>query len=882
MGRYSNKKRQREPTLPLVDEATEVKELEEQVLARAPPRGTQPFTEANRDRERFSTLSLSQRTLRGLTDASFKTMTEIQVAAIPHALAGRDVLGAAKTGSGKTLAFLVPLVEKLYRSRITFGDGLAALVISPTRELSLQIFEVLRLFAKHHQLSAGLITGGKKEFREEQASVIRMNILVATPGRLLQHLEQTPGFDASLLQVLVLDEADRILDLGFRDQLNSVLEYLPPSRQSMLFSATQTKSVKDLARLSLRKDNVEYVAVRAGKDECATPAKLVQNYVVCELDKKLDVLLGFIKTHIKSKMIVFFTSCAQVRFAFELLCALQPGTPVMALHGKCKHARRTQIYLDFVRRPGAVLLATDIAARGLDFPSVDWVIQVDAPEDCDGYIHRVGRTARYNSNGRALMLLLPSEEEGVVAALKPKNIPMKKLTINPEKVRMSGSVGKKASALVASNADKKRLAEKSFTSYVRAMQLMPNKEAFQLSELPLEAYAFSLGLAATPRVPGLAKALSEPSAKVITGGVNSEDADGEGGVGKAGEGVAAVEQEREAQRKKKNVNRSLQRLKEQIKAEKLRKKMERAEMTEKDSGRQSSRMTKPKTTLTSGDIHDSGSGSDDSSDEDSEDNGGLVLVKKGRVAGGDREKGEGRSSETEESESESGLLLEGKKKEKTMKMRITKDGVVATAVGLAKKKVFDVHGEAMDVVSPLQAFANDAQIPDIAKSHNLDLPTASEEYVRKIKARLEAVDDNDKARERERVREKHLKRRHKDKDKEKRHAGATATLSGASYDEEIDSDSDENVSSDDEYDNQSEGDDGENVSEDSESEGSESESDKRDDACQREEDGGDCRNVAIKRRRTGGARSGRDHSTISVKDQEDVVLQLLGARRGLV
>ncbi|CAN0547210.1 unnamed protein product, partial [Ectocarpus sp. 8 AP-2014] len=118
---------------------------------------------------------------------------------------------------------------------------------------SLQIFEVLREFGKHHQLSAGLITGGKKEFREEQASVIKMNILVATPGRLLQHLEQTPGFDPSLLQVLVLDEADRILDMGFRDQLNSILEYLPPSRQTMLFSATQTKSIKDLARLSLRK-----------------------------------------------------------------------------------------------------------------------------------------------------------------------------------------------------------------------------------------------------------------------------------------------------------------------------------------------------------------------------------------------------------------------------------------------------------------------------------------------------------------------------------------------------------------------------------------------------------------------------------------------------
>lgn len=568
-------------------------------------------------------------------------MTEIQLAAIPHALAGRDVLGAAKTGSGKTLAFLIPLVEKLYRSRITFGDGLAALVISPTRELSLQIFEVLRVFGKHHQLSAGLITGGKKEFREEQASVVRMNILVATPGRLLQHLEQTPGFEPSLLQVLVLDEADRILDMGFREQLNSILEYLPPSRQTMLFSATQTKSVKDLARLSLKKGKVEYVAVRAGKDECATPAKLVQNYVICRLDKKLDILLGFIKTHLKSKMIVFFTSCAQVRFAFELLCALQPGMPVMALHGKCKHARRTQIYLDFVRRPGAVLLATDIAARGLDFPSVDWVIQVDAPEDEEGYIHRVGRTARYNSGGRALLMLLPSEEEGVLARLKPKNIPIKKLTINPDKVRMAGSVGKKASALVASDPDKKRLAEKSFTSYVRAVQLMPNKQVFRLSELPLEEYASSLGLAAIPRVPGLDKALKKLSSSA---GVTKGSADGGGGGDKpsvagedGGEG-AENEKQREEARAKKNVNRSLQRLKEQIKADKLRKRLERESKAGGESKPKPEASKKKKAPAANDGSSDEeeGSGSESDSDQSdgSEADGGLQLVQKDRFAVG--------------------------------------------------------------------------------------------------------------------------------------------------------------------------------------------------------------------------------------------------------
>lgn len=137
----------------------------------------------------------------------------------------------------------MPLLEKLYLERWSSDDGLAALIISPTRELAVQLFEVLRRIGKYHQFSAGLVTGGTKEFDVEQLQVVEMNILVATPGRLLQHLEVTPGFDASQLQMLVLDEADRILDMGFREQLDGIMQYLPP-RQTMLFSATQTKSVK--------------------------------------------------------------------------------------------------------------------------------------------------------------------------------------------------------------------------------------------------------------------------------------------------------------------------------------------------------------------------------------------------------------------------------------------------------------------------------------------------------------------------------------------------------------------------------------------------------------------------------------------------------------
>lgn len=216
----------------------------------------------------------------------------------PHA-SSRDILGAAKTGSGKTLgpwraaarsvplaaapngaprpacaAFLIPTLERLFRRSWTTSDGLGALILTPTRELALQIFEVLRRVGEGHSVSAGLVLGGK-DFALEQSRITLMNVLVSTPGRLRQHLEQTPGFDTSGVEVLVLDEADRILDMGFEDDLNAILDTLPgpEQRQTLLFSATQTRKVRDLARLSLRRP--EYLAVHEREDQ-ATPDQLVR------------------------------------------------------------------------------------------------------------------------------------------------------------------------------------------------------------------------------------------------------------------------------------------------------------------------------------------------------------------------------------------------------------------------------------------------------------------------------------------------------------------------------------------------------------------------------------------------------------------------------
>jgi ATP-dependent RNA helicase DDX10/DBP4 len=458
---------------------------------------------------RFDSLPISSATLAGLALANLTIATEIQAAALPHALAGRDILGAAKTGSGKTLSFVIPLVEKLYMERWAPGDGLAAVIITPTRELALQIFEVLRIVGKKHCFSAGLITGGRKDFEGEQERIAGMNILVATPGRFLQHLEQTVGFDASQVMVLVLDEADRILDMGFKAQLDSIIQYLPANRQTMLFSATQTKSVKDLARLSLNQP--EYLAVHAEDDE-VTPKQLVQNYIICKLPEKLDVLFSFLKTHLKSKMIVFLSTCSQVRFVYECFRAMQPGTPLSCLHGKIKQDKRTSIYVDFSRKKAACLLCTDIAARGLDFPNVDWVVQLDAPEDAAMYIHRVGRTARYNSNGRALLMLMPTEEKQVVDALNEAHVPIKKLTVNPNK---RFTVAVKAAALLAAQPELKTLAKKAFVGYLRSLQLLPGGRSVldPSSTLPVAEYATALGLAFAPPVVAIpANKLSNPEA----------------------------------------------------------------------------------------------------------------------------------------------------------------------------------------------------------------------------------------------------------------------------------------------------------------------------------------------------------------------------------
>lgn len=254
--------------------------------------------------------------MKGLRESGYHKPTDIQKETLGLALNGKDILGAAQTGSGKTLAFLIPIMETLFVQQWTKLDGVGAVVITPTRELAYQIFNTLRKIGQHHDFSAGLVIGGK-DLKFERNLMNQCNIIICTPGRLLQHMDENPLFDCVNMQILVLDEADRCLDMGFEQTMNAIIANLPPKRQTLLFSATQTKSIKDLARLSLK--DPSYVSAHE-HNEFSTPKELNQSYVVVELKDKISLLWSFLKNHLNKKIIVFFSSCKQVKYIYEIFC----------------------------------------------------------------------------------------------------------------------------------------------------------------------------------------------------------------------------------------------------------------------------------------------------------------------------------------------------------------------------------------------------------------------------------------------------------------------------------------------------------------------------------------------------------------------------------
>ncbi|KAK4108589.1 DEAD-domain-containing protein [Canariomyces notabilis] len=468
------------------DESADLDEIPKNDGALLPP-------PVSTDAEAFSELNLSEKTMSAIAEMGFTKMTEIQRRGIPPLLAGKDVLGAAKTGSGKTLAFLIPVVEMLSALRFKPRNGTGAIVVTPTRELALQIFGVARELMKNHSQTYGVVIGGANRRAEAEKLGKGVNLLIATPGRLLDHLQSTP-FVFKNLKSLIIDEADRILEVGFEDEMRQIVKILPKeNRQTMLFSATQTTKVEDLARISLRPGPL-YINVDEGKQH-STVEGLDQGYVVVEADKRFLLLFSFLKKMAKKKVIVFFSSCNSVKYYSELLQYID--LQVLDLHGKQKQQKRTNTFFEFCNAKQGTLICTDVAARGLDIPAVDWIVQFDPPDDPRDYIHRVGRTARgNNSKGRSLLFLQPSEL-GFLAHLKAAKVPVVEYDFPKNKIL---NVQSQLEKLIGSNYYLNQSAKDGFRSYLHAYASHSLRSVFDIHKLDLAKVAKSFGFATPPRV----------------------------------------------------------------------------------------------------------------------------------------------------------------------------------------------------------------------------------------------------------------------------------------------------------------------------------------------------------------------------------------------
>jgi ATP-dependent RNA helicase RhlE len=343
----------------------------------------------------FRDLKLSEKSLHALDRAGFEQPTPIQAQAIPPALAGKDVIGTAATGTGKTAAFLLPILE-----RLTGKTGTRALVLAPTRELALQIGEELERFGKGRQVRGAVVIGGVGMGLQTQAFRDRREVIIATPGRLVDHLQQgTARLDD--IEVLVLDEADRMLDMGFKPQLTRILQRLPKVRQTMLFSATMGGEVAEFAASHLR-DPVRVEMARSG----TTAARADQRVFLCSQEEKLPLLLALLAEDDLSTLVFTRTKRRADRVWKGVARA---GHKTSRIHADRTQGQRRQALDGFKDGTYRVLIATDIAARGIDVADIGHVVNFDLPHVAEDYVHRVGRTARAEASGRASAFCSPEE-----------------------------------------------------------------------------------------------------------------------------------------------------------------------------------------------------------------------------------------------------------------------------------------------------------------------------------------------------------------------------------------------------------------------------------------------------------------------------------------
>ncbi|KAH9517210.1 putative ATP-dependent RNA helicase DDX47 [Dermatophagoides farinae] len=320
--------------------------------------------------------------------------SKIQIEAIPLALEGRDVIGLAETGSGKTGAFVLPILQALLDNPLR----LFALILTPTRELAFQINDQIKALGTSFGVTTATIVGGMDMMTQSLALAKRPHIIVATPGRLVDHLENTKGFHLRTLKFLVLDEADRILNMDFEKEVDTILKVIPRERRTFMFSATMTSKVQKLQRASL-KDPVRVEVSSKYK----TVDNLQQYYLFVPVKYKDCYLVYILNSLQGNSFIIFCNTCNQTQRIALMLRNL--GFNAIPLHGQMSQAKRLGSLNKFRSKARSILLATDVASRGLDIPHVDFVINYDIPTHSKDYIHRVGRTARAGRYGKAITIV---------------------------------------------------------------------------------------------------------------------------------------------------------------------------------------------------------------------------------------------------------------------------------------------------------------------------------------------------------------------------------------------------------------------------------------------------------------------------------------------
>src|SRR3954464_1617163 len=382
---------------------------------------------------RFDTLPLDAKLIRAVADQGYAFMTPIQAKAIPLVLEGRDVMGAAQTGTGKTAAFSIPLLQKMMRHETASVSParhpVRALVLAPTRELADQVAQNIKAYAKHSNLRVAVVYGGidmKPQTLELKAGV---EVLVATPGRLLDHIE-AKNCVLNQVEYVVLDEADRMLDIGFLPDLQRILAYLPKQRQTLLFSATFSPELKRLAESYLQ----DPILVEGARPNAAA-SNSEQHFYSVSSDDKRRAVLKLLKERSITQALVFVNSklgCARLARSFE-----RDGLRTNALHGDKSQDERLKALDAFKQGAVDVLVATDVAARGLDIVDLPAVFNFDVPFNAEDYVHRIGRTGRAGASGLAITLVSRDDARLVsdIEKLIKKKIEIEALELDDEPPR---------------------------------------------------------------------------------------------------------------------------------------------------------------------------------------------------------------------------------------------------------------------------------------------------------------------------------------------------------------------------------------------------------------------------------------------------------------